>query len=89
MRIKCPFCGERGLEEFVYLGDAGFRRPDPEAPDAIAQYSAAVHLRDNPAGRHEELWYHQFGCRVWLQVTRDTRTHQVFEVAVATEKSGS
>ena len=22
MRIKCPYCGERALEEFTYRGDA-------------------------------------------------------------------
>jgi sarcosine oxidase subunit delta len=36
-----------------------------------------VYLRDNPAGAHEELWYHAFGCRSWLIVTRDTRSHEI------------
>ncbi len=27
MRIPCPYCGERGNEEFSYLGDATLRRP--------------------------------------------------------------
>ena len=31
MRIPCPHCGERGHEEFLYLGDAGARRPDGTA----------------------------------------------------------
>lgn len=78
MRIRCPFCGERDASEFTYLGDAGSRRPDPAAPDAQAQFFDAVYLRDNPAGRHEELWYHGSGCRSWLRVTRDTRTHEIF-----------
>ncbi|WP_129775364.1 sarcosine oxidase subunit delta [Peristeroidobacter soli] len=77
MRIQCPFCGERDSSEFTYLGDATVRRPDPSAPE---QYFEAVYLRDNPAGRHEELWYHGFGCRSWLRVTRDTRTHEIFTV---------
>ena len=77
MRIRCPFCGERDASEFTYLGDANFRRPDPGAPDAQAQFFEAVYLRDNPAGRHEELWYHGSGCRSWLRVTRDTRTHEI------------
>ena len=34
------------------------RRPDPQAPDALAQFTAYVYLRDNPAGPHRELWYH-------------------------------
>ena len=28
MRIKCPHCGERGNEEFAYLGDATVHPPD-------------------------------------------------------------
>lgn len=75
MRICCPFCGERDLTEFTYLGDAKVQRPTTDADDA---FHAAVYLRDNPAGRHEELWYHGYGCRSWLRVTRDTRTHEIF-----------
>jgi sarcosine oxidase subunit delta len=83
MRIPCPFCGERDLSEFAYLGDAGVARPDPAAIDATEQFTVAVYLRDNPAGRHDELWYHAFGCRSWLRVSRDTRTHQIFAASYA------
>jgi sarcosine oxidase subunit delta len=34
MRIKCPYCGERALEEFSYRGDATVRRPDCVVPSA-------------------------------------------------------
>lgn len=64
------------------MGDASIRRPDPEAPDALLKFFEAIYLRDNPAGLHNELWYHN-GCRSWLQVTRDTRTHAVFAVDFA------
>jgi len=80
MRIQCPYCGERDLVEFTYLGDARCRRPDPQAPDAPTQFFAAVYLRDNPAGAHDELWYHTSGCRSWLSVTRDTGTHEISAV---------
>ena len=83
MRIQCPFCGERDVGEFAYLGDAGARRPDPGLPDADERFHEAVYLRDNPAGPHAELWYHAFGCRSWLRVTRDTLTHEVLAVAFA------
>jgi methylglutamate dehydrogenase subunit B len=83
MRLNCPFCGERDSSEFVYLGDADFRRPDPDAPDAQRLFYEAVYLRDNPAGPHDELWYHNFGCRQWLCVTRNTRTHEILAVATA------
>ena len=53
MRIKCPYCGERALEEFTYRGDATVTRPaslDASAADAWADY---VYFRDNPAGYQE------------------------------------
>ena len=80
MRIQCPFCGERDLSEFSYRGDAGFRRPDAAAPDAGPRFFEEVYLRVNPAGAHEELWYHLYGCRSWLKVTRNTRTHEILAV---------
>jgi sarcosine oxidase subunit delta len=85
MRIQCPFCGERDVHEFAYLGDATLKRPDPAAPDAEAQFFDYVYLRDNPAGRHEELWYHAQGCRTWVKVTRNTRTHDIESASFARE----
>jgi len=83
MRIQCPFCGERDLSEFAYLGDANAHRPDPEAADAQALFFEAVYLRDNPAGPHEELWYHASGCRSWLRVRRNIRTHEILGAELA------
>ena len=77
MRIPCPYCGERDVSEFSYRGDAAFRRPDPDGAQAPARFFEAVYLRDNPAGPHEELWYHAAGCRSWLTVRRNTRTHEI------------
>ena len=57
MRIPCPFCGDRDLTEFTYLGDAAFERPDPADDDAANLFHAAVYLRDNPCGPHDEWWY--------------------------------
>jgi sarcosine oxidase subunit delta len=93
VRIPCPFCGERDLTEFSYLGDAGYVRPaasDAAAGDrdATARFVAAVYLRDNPAGPHIELWYHTAGCRTWLRVTRDTRTHEISSAEFANPAVG-
>jgi sarcosine oxidase subunit delta len=75
MRLNCPFCGARGIEEFTYMGDATLRRPGHDAgPSAWVDY---VYLRQNPAGPHSELWYHGASCRHFLKVERDTRTHAV------------
>jgi methylglutamate dehydrogenase subunit B len=83
MRIRCPWCGERSLEEFTYRGDATVTRPaslDASAEQAWVDY---VYLRDNPDGRHREHWYHGAGCHAWLVVTRDVRTHEIFAVEFA------
>ena len=81
MRINCPYCGCRDAGEFSYLGDASLKRPaDGEPVDAMFGY---VYLRDNPAGRHHEHWYHGAGCRGWLVVERDTRNHDIVAVRLA------
>lgn len=90
MRIKCPYCGERGNGEFVYHGDATVVRPngDPALPlDETAQrrWHDYVYLRDNPPGAHRELWYHAAGCRSWLVVTRNVTTHEISAVELARE----
>ncbi|HEX8374423.1 MAG TPA: sarcosine oxidase subunit delta [Geminicoccaceae bacterium] len=82
MRIDCPHCGARDAAEFSYRGDAGPVRPDGLAASAEAEHDA-LYLRDNPAGIHDELWYHGAGCRAWLVVTRDTRSHAIHAVASA------
>lgn len=84
MRLTCPHCGPRGLEEFSYRGDATVRRLSLEAPEE--DWIAYVYLRDNPCGAHKELWYHGSGCRAWLVVERNTLTHAVHSVnAVSVE----
>ena len=59
MRLHCPFCGERDSSEYAYLGDAARLRA--RADESTRESFEAVYLRDNPMGRHEELWYHAFG----------------------------
>lgn len=85
MRIPCPYCGRRDLSEFVSIGEAAGDRPDPAAADADRQFFAYAYLRDNPAGRSEELWYHAQGCRSWLRLVRDTRTHAIESAVLARE----
>ncbi len=89
MRIPCPFCGSRDAHEFSYLGDAAPRRPDPAAPGAAEAFFDYVYLRDNPAGAIEEWWYHAAGCRQWLKVARDTRTHAITGAVLARDVAGS
>lgn len=84
MRIHCPHCGERDVQEFVYLGDATKVRPDGINAPYNAVY-AYVYERDNPAGPHREYWYHASGCRSWLVITRNTLTHEITSVELARE----
>jgi sarcosine oxidase subunit delta len=88
MRIDCPCCGPRDAGEFTLLGDAKPRRPEGMAA-RLEDMTEYVYMRDNPAGPHEELWYHGFGCRSWLVVTRDTRSHAISRVALARDVSRS
>jgi len=85
VRIPCPYCGVRGNEEFTYLGDATVQRPDPAAANAQSAFFEYTYLRDNPSGLHQEYWYHGAGCRSWLVVTRNTRTHEIGDVKLASE----
>ena len=84
MRIPCPYCGERGNEEFAFRGGVGPRRPEGDDPDAWHTY---LYLRDNVAGVHREYWQHVSGCRAWLIVTRDTRSHEVFGAEAAEQRA--
>ncbi|MDG2340870.1 MAG: sarcosine oxidase subunit delta [Paracoccaceae bacterium] len=84
MIINHPLLGPRDGAEFVYLGDASLMdRPDPLADDAAEQFYEYGYLRDNPAGEHQELWYHEQGDRSWLVVSRNTLTHEITKVELA------
>lgn len=84
MIINHPLLGPRDAAEFVYLGDASLiDRPDWEDPNAAELYYEYAYLRDNPAGEHRELWYHENGDRSWLVVTRNTVTHEILKVELA------
>ena len=84
MIINHPILGPRDAAEFVYKGDAALiNRPDWQADDALDQFIEYGYLRDNPAGAHRELWFHEQGDRSWLVVTRDTVTHEITNVELA------
>lgn len=93
MLINHPLLGPRDTREFIVLGDAALiRRPEgcPDgtlaAPEVFADH---VYLRDNPAGPHRELWFHEQGDRSWLVVTRDTLTHEILSVELARDVARS
>jgi methylglutamate dehydrogenase subunit B len=86
MLIPHPLLGLRDAQEFVYLGDARLmQRPNPSAADADEAFHDYVYLRDNPAGVHRELWFHEQGDRSWLVVTRNTVTHEILGATLAVD----
>jgi sarcosine oxidase subunit delta len=83
MIIPHPILGPRDAQEFVYLGDASLiARPDGMTA-SLEEMHAYAYLRDNPAGLHRELWYHEQGDRSWLVVTRNTLTHEIVSAELA------
>lgn len=90
MIIDHPLLGPRDASEFVYLGDAALlKRPDWQAENAAGLFHDYLYLRDNPAGQHRELWFHEQGDRSWLVVTRDTLTHEISKVELACDVAAS
>lgn len=87
MIINHPLLGPRDAAEFVCLGDASLiDRPEYDPDDAglrVEQFHDYLYLRDNPAGVHRELWYHEHGDRSWLVLTRNTLTHEIIKVELA------
>jgi heterotetrameric sarcosine oxidase delta subunit len=84
MIINHPLLGPRDSAEFVYMGDAALiDRPDPASETAALEFYEYGYLRDNPAGQHRELWFHDGGDRSWLVVTRNTVTHEITAVELA------
>ena len=84
MIINHPLLGPRDSAEFAYLGDAKMiERPDWESETAAQDFYEYAYLRDNPAGIHRELWFHEGGDRSYLVVTRNTVTHEISNVELA------
>ncbi len=90
MIINHPLLGPRDAQEFTYLGDAALiDRPDWQAEGAVKTFTEYLYLRDNPAGEHRELWFHEQGDRSWLVVTRNTLTHEISKVELARDVARS
>jgi len=84
MIIDHPLLGPRDAAEFIYKGDASLlHRPDWQSDTAAGAFHDYGYLRDNPAGLHRELWFHEQGDRSWLVVTRNTTTHEITKVELA------
>ncbi len=67
------------MNEFVYAGELSLR---PREAPSLAELAAYIHLRRNVAGIQSEWWFHRFGCELWFQAERDTRTNEVLTTEV-------
>ena len=84
MRITCPLCGDRDRREFYYQGAAlALQRPGADGGEKA--WDDYLHMRENPAGGTHDLWFHEAGCSAWLVVTRNTITHEILTVALASD----
>ena len=76
IRIPCPFCGERPVEEYVYGEVTNI--PD-HITDPDERNLDRVFMHNNPEGVQHEAWFHTYGCRRWVYLYRDTRTDMIVE----------
>jgi heterotetrameric sarcosine oxidase delta subunit len=65
--LPCPNCGPRDVNE--------------QAP-SLRELTSYLYIRRNVAGLQREWWCHRYGCRLWFQAERDTRTNEVQGVIV-------
>ena len=86
MIIDHPLLGPRDASEFIYLGDASLlNRPNWDEEKSEDNFYKYLYLRENIAGMHKELWFHQQGDRSWLVISRNTVTHEIIKVELAAE----
>ena len=78
--LPCPNCGPRDVNEFVYAGEVSVR---PRQTPSLRELTSYVYFRRNVAGVQREWWFHRFGCEVWFQAERDTRTNEIVTTELA------
>jgi heterotetrameric sarcosine oxidase delta subunit len=71
------------VNEFTCAGEVTVR---PEGSPSLRELCEYVYFRRNVAGVQREWWYHRFGCEVWFQAERDTRTNEVLLTEVVPER---
>jgi heterotetrameric sarcosine oxidase delta subunit len=52
-------------------------RPKNPEQASDAEWADYLFYRKNEKGVHLERWVHQFGCRQWFSVVRDTLSHEI------------
>ena len=85
MLIQTAPIAERGPVEEVLPSMAmlPFKGPHRTIPRRWISGSTMFICATIPKGRFDEYAHHSSGCRAWLVVTRDTQTHEIFNVVTA------
>ncbi len=76
IRIPCPHCGERPVEEFEF---GEILSPPRELTDVGEIAFDRAFMRSNPEGETVEAWFHSYGCRRWIRLRRDTTTDLILD----------
>ena len=66
------------VEKFTYGGDASIKYPSLDSSEK--EWVEAIFFRKNIYGPQLETWHHANGCRMWLEVERSTKTHEIYSV---------
>lgn len=84
MKITCPWCGERGEEEFIHGGPSHLARPvvgqNPAGDVSDEDWASYLFMRDNVKGVARERWGHTHGCGQWFNMVRDSVTHEIHAI---------
>ena len=83
--LPCPNCGPRDVNEFAYQGEVTVR---PKESPSFRELTSYLYFRDNVAGVQREWWNHRFGCQLWFQAERDTRTNEVLRTELVEPAPG-
>lgn len=76
IRLNCPNCGPRNVDEFRYGGEYNPRPPSPSVA-TDTEWADYIHMRHNKRGMQKEWWHHRAGCGIWFFAERHTGTNEV------------
>ncbi len=83
--IRCPWCGEREETEFGGHSEAHIVRPKKPESVSDEKWGDYLFFRTNPRGWHWEQWSHDFGCRRWFYMLRNTATGEIHSTYAPTD----
>jgi len=79
--IKCPHCGPRDENEFIWRGPAFLTRPVYAEDLSDESWADYLYMRENKKGKNTEQWCHSKGCGEWFVIERDTETHEIYNTS--------